>query len=51
MPAQWNMKDENIYEEIKNSPDAKKRYGKRVKEVAARTANKYHARHHMNRGE
>lgn len=44
-------KEQRMYEDIKESAEKSGRYGKRAKEVAARTVMKYHKEHGHKKGE
>lgn len=44
-------KEQRMYEHIKESAERSGRYGKRAKEVAARTVMKKHKRKHHKKGE
>ena len=44
-------KEQRMYEHIKNSAQRSGRYGKRAKEVAARTVMKHHKQEHHGKGE
>lgn len=43
-------KEQRMYEHIKESAQHSGRYGKRAKEVAARTVRKYHRQHGHQKG-
>lgn len=44
-------KEQDMYEHIKESAEKSGRYGKRAKEVAARTVMKYHKEHGHSKGQ
>lgn len=44
-------KEQRMYDDIKESAEKSGRYGKRAKEVAARTVMKYHKEHGHKKGQ
>ena len=45
-----SAKEQRMYEHIKESAERSERYGRRAKEVAARTVKKYHKQHRHSPG-